>query len=309
MRSHIRHEINWEEGTGDIFQYDIVKGITLYYCQFRTQKNYIRPPLSSESNHYLEIVYNDSGIHQCYLKNGDCYEVGAGDLAFYQNLIQVDHLEFPFGSYDGLSLLIEYDAFDETTDELFQMFGISMDNIMAYLNRKRFFMTSCNGELLHLLSTLHQLKGTDDRHLLKLKVIDLLMSLERLNEVAFDAYKKFNKDVVEKVRMIKKAMDKQPEYHDTIKVLAEKYTLTQTALKTCFKYMYGYPPYEYLMRQRINHGLMLLKETDLTIAQIAQKVGYSNPSKFSKTFKKIIGCSPTEQRSRLLGADLPNRSC
>lgn len=306
---YVLTETCWKYGKGEILQYDIVKGITLYYCQYQTKENYVRKPLSSESHHYLEIVYNQSGIHQCYLQSGQCYEVGAGDLAFYQNLLKVDYLSFPFGVYDGLSIFLEYDVFDDTTHQLLDLFGISIDNILMYLNKKRFFVLSCDGYLLHLLGEIYQLKRTNDINLLKVKVIDLLLTLERLDHVIDDGYKKFSQDIVKKVRHIKQAIDEYPENHETIATLSEKYGLPQTTLKTCFKYMYGYPPYEYLMRQRVNYGVILLKETDMSIAQIAQKVGYSNPSKFSKTFKKIIGYSPTEQRKRLLGVDSTNRSC
>ena len=40
----------------------------------------------------------------------------------------------------------------------------------------------------------------------------------------------------------------------------------------------------------------LLTDTNLKIVEIAGKLGYENPNKFSTAFKKIIGMSPREYR-------------
>lgn len=56
-------------------------------------------------------------------------------------------------------------------------------------------------------------------------------------------------------------------------------------------------PHQFIISTRINHGKYLLEETNLSIKNIAQELGYSDAFSFSKQFKKITGRSPTSHRS------------
>jgi len=48
--------------------------------------------------------------------------------------------------------------------------------------------------------------------------------------------------------------------------------------------------------QRIQHALSLLKETDLSIEEIARHSGYTDPDYFARVVRKTVGVSPTEFR-------------
>lgn len=54
----------------------------------------------------------------------------------------------------------------------------------------------------------------------------------------------------------------------------------------------------YLNVVRIAEVKRLLKETDLTISEIAYKAGYNHISHFNRVFKNEVGCSPKQFRSR-----------
>lgn len=47
---------------------------------------------------------------------------------------------------------------------------------------------------------------------------------------------------------------------------------------------------------KLNRGLTLLQTTSLTIPEISAALGYSERSKFDKTFKRIYGVTPTTYR-------------
>ena len=57
---------------------------------------------------------------------------------------------------------------------------------------------------------------------------------------------------------------------------------------------------EYLTKVRMEKAVQLLRNTDLTIEEIAKQIGYSNSSYFIKVFREWIGFSPGEFR---LGKD------
>lgn len=63
-----------------------------------------------------------------------------------------------------------------------------------------------------------------------------------------------------------------------------------------FSKTYHTTPLEYLIDLRINHACIMLKNTDLTVSEIATYCGVSDGNYFSRIFKKRIGCSPTAYR-------------
>ena len=69
-----------------------------------------------------------------------------------------------------------------------------------------------------------------------------------------------------------------------------------TALKKCFRGVYGTSVYSYLRTYRLQVAQKLLLETELPVTEIASKIGYENPNKFTSAFKEMYGSSPTEFR-------------
>ena len=78
--------------------------------------------------------------------------------------------------------------------------------------------------------------------------------------------------------------------------LAQRYHISLTSLKGAFKQVYGLPINTYLRRCRVQHAEQLLFTTDLSILEIAQRVGYDSPSRFVAMFKREKGITPRECR-------------
>ena len=55
----------------------------------------------------------------------------------------------------------------------------------------------------------------------------------------------------------------------------------------------GLSPNDYLTQYRINRACSLLRNSKLTISNIANSVGYDDPLYFSRVFKKVKGVSPS----------------
>ena len=69
-----------------------------------------------------------------------------------------------------------------------------------------------------------------------------------------------------------------------------------------FERQMGMPPYRYLHMCRINQALALLRTTELSIAEIAERVGYSSAAVFIRHFKSFIGLSPGLYRNESIRA-------
>ena len=65
-----------------------------------------------------------------------------------------------------------------------------------------------------------------------------------------------------------------------------------------FKQRTGVNFIKYLTNVRMEHAKELLRTTDLTSAQIAERVGFLDPNYFSVVFKKTCGMTPREYRNK-----------
>jgi len=65
----------------------------------------------------------------------------------------------------------------------------------------------------------------------------------------------------------------------------------------CFAHNLNTTPFTYLLEYRIRKAAGELRETDKSVTEIACDCGFSGTSYFSKTFRKIMECTPSEYRN------------
>ncbi|WP_241675086.1 helix-turn-helix transcriptional regulator [Paenibacillus luteus] len=82
----------------------------------------------------------------------------------------------------------------------------------------------------------------------------------------------------------------------TIESVADYVGIDRTHFSKQFSKTYGLSPMKYVQKLRMNEAILLLKQTDYKLAEIAQSVGYPDLFSFSKAFKKQIGISPALYR-------------
>lgn len=90
----------------------------------------------------------------------------------------------------------------------------------------------------------------------------------------------------------------------TVAGLAEHTAVSRSTLAKRFADLVGEPPLTYLTRWRMTLAAELLVEQQTaTIADVARKVGYSDPFGFSAAFKRVRGANPSEFRRKATTAD------
>ena len=82
----------------------------------------------------------------------------------------------------------------------------------------------------------------------------------------------------------------------TLELLAEEGHMNKYYLSHAFKREYGISPINYMISRRTEESKYLLAETDLSMSQIAQLLGFSSLSYFSQVFRKTQGLTPMEYR-------------
>ena len=87
----------------------------------------------------------------------------------------------------------------------------------------------------------------------------------------------------------------------TLEQLAEDAHMNKFYLSHAFKQEYGISPINYMITKRIEESKYLLAETDLSMSQIAQLLGFSSSSYFSQVFHRTQATSPKEYRQNQKG--------
>ena len=80
--------------------------------------------------------------------------------------------------------------------------------------------------------------------------------------------------------------------------LMEHQPVSRVTFERHFKAVVGRSPGEEIRRVRSQVAAKLLRETDLAVAEIAQRCGFDNSSKFSLFFKKAVGVNPSKYRQQ-----------
>ncbi|MUL35458.1 AraC family transcriptional regulator [Gloeocapsopsis dulcis] len=89
-----------------------------------------------------------------------------------------------------------------------------------------------------------------------------------------------------------------PETNWTVEMLAKQVNMSRSAFAARFKWLVGEAPLQYITRWRMYQAVDLLRSGNLTVTEIAQRVGYDSETAFSKAFKRQIGQSPNQYRKQ-----------
>ena len=78
--------------------------------------------------------------------------------------------------------------------------------------------------------------------------------------------------------------------------MARTVGLSTSHFRRRFKAAFGRTPMAYLERVRMEEATQLIKDGDLSIKEVARKVGYGDANNFSTAFKRFFGTSPHTHR-------------
>lgn len=96
--------------------------------------------------------------------------------------------------------------------------------------------------------------------------------------------------------MVRRYIDNHFKEDLTLDQLAEMAHISKYYLAHTFREAFHTSPISYLISRRIQESRFLLRETDLSLSQIAQILGFSSLSYFSQSFRRLEGISPIEYR-------------
>jgi len=101
------------------------------------------------------------------------------------------------------------------------------------------------------------------------------------------------------------AMDRDHAQPLDIRSLARIAHVSEAHFIRTFRGTFGETPHRYLQRRRVERAMFLLRESERSVTEICFDVGFSSLGTFGRTFRAIVGESPTAYRAAAHAAAVP----
>lgn len=290
------YQMKNDTGDGTSTFYEVYPGIGVMYNDFHMESCPSRK--FESSTHTFAIHHCREGRIEWEVSNGAYLYLASGDIMLDSSTTENKYCSFPVSHYHGITITISVPKAIAEISELLSMFSIDLEQLeQLFTPKNRPFIMHGDSFSDHVISELYHVPDSIRLEYLRVKVLELLVTLKTIDPCALGEERPyFYKTQVEKIKAIRAFMTSNPERHFTMEELAAKYDISVSALKQCFKGVYGTAIYTYMRNYRIDLAASLLTQTDEPITAIAGKVGYTNTSKFSEAFKSVKGKNPLEYR-------------
>lgn len=143
----------------------------------------------------------------------------------------------------------------------------------------------------------HAIEGFSDSSLLGLTTgLSRLIALARIHSMPNSGLACQTKD---RILAIIHQLHAEPARDWHIDQLASLTGLSLPHFTERFRKQTGCPPKQFLIRLRLQIASALMQDADLTVAEIANRIGYDDPYYFSRLFRRHTGLSPRAYRREL----------
>lgn len=210
---------------------------------------------------------------------------------------------FPLGHYHGIGISFQLEVAAKALPQQMLDFPVSLHALREKYcgGESHSFIIPSDPAIEHIFSELYHVPSKIRKDYFRIKVLELLLYLDAL-ELSEHREERpyFYRGQVEKIKAAQAFLTENLATHYTVEELSERFDIALTPLKACFKNVYGSPVFTYMRDYRMNHAATLLrKNSDLSVSEIAGRVGYDSPSKFSAAFRQVMGRAPLEYRKSL----------
>ena len=266
---------------------------------------YFRQELSKETYELIDWHWH-SGFQFCYVTSGEIIMqtvkrkviLEEGDGMFIQS--QQVHKAMnrsKKAEYISLNLPIHFLGLEGS--ELYYRFMepvLHAESVESIIIRKK---DSDMAEFLAVLKTCAK-KIVSENSIYSLNLLaDLLLLWEELfRQISITDCSQvkrngINKRVQELLRYLQTNYNKKVTLQD----IANHVNLSKSECSRFFKKITGETIFEYLLKYRIEKSIELLRNTDMTITEIAYETGFMSQSYYDQRFRKVKGISPLKYRN------------
>lgn len=194
----------------------------------------------------------------------------------------------------------------EYLTDLSSRFPRQMEPILTRIKKKDFCFLS--DQHLRITPRMHavirRIQNHDSSHMagslfLEAQILDLLslmfIQLDQSASSQSNGHSLSPSDQ-ERIRRVREILMERMKDPPTLAELSRLVGTNEFKLKRGFKKIFGTSPYDYHLQHKLEQARSYILDTDLTIAEIAYKVGYSDPAHLTNAFRKQYGICPSDLR-------------
>lgn len=275
---------------------NLYPGITLGYVEYSNTHSHKH----NSGENLLEINYCNKGQIGWELENGNKVFLGEGDFSIHTTKTCAhSHIVIPSGNFQGIQFLMDMDAIRQTPPDPLQNTDIQIDALYEKFCQHETISFFAGNEQTNTIFRyfFHQPEELQLAYQ-RIKFMELILYLLRTDSSALERLTPYRSEQLCTIRRIHDDMLKHLDERITIESLSQKYLMNSTTLKAMFKSVYGDSLATHMKVHRMQHAAHLLTDTDMTLSEIAQAVGYESQSKFTAAFKNYYDILPREYRKK-----------
>lgn len=95
-------------------------------------------------------------------------------------------------------------------------------------------------------------------------------------------------------------LENNVEEYNQVSDLVDHFSLSRSTIQALFKKYVNLTPKNYINKIRLNRSKQMIRETQMTLSQIADKLGYGSIQYFSRAFSREFGMSPSSYAKSIL---------
>ena len=283
-------------GEGTMTAYAVFPGVMLSFNDFHME--YYRSGFVSDRR-ILAIDHCREGQMEYVAGNGMVGYTAAGDMKLDRRRHHTGDFVFPSCHYHGLTVAFDLDIVGQSLSEEVKDFPVTPEQIITRFSLGD-YPRVLHGmeEAEHIFGELYRVPAKIRIPYFRVKILELLLYLDAVTVPKNEDHQPyFYRTQVEKVKAIRRFLTEHISENFTQEELSRQFDIPMTAMKSCFRSVYGEAIGTWLAGYRMNLAAeLLLKEKETGIAEIGSRVGYSNAGKFTEAFKKIMKLTPSEYR-------------
>lgn len=283
------------DGGGTITCYPLFDGVKAVLLQLET-RCFIETRTKKNA---LEINFCSNGRFESSFSARDHVILKPGDMSVstFDGIHGTEsESTFPLGYYDGICLHVDCCAAQAWMQRHTPDFAVDFDALKCrLLSDSWYFAGNAGPRCEHVFRELYENVSYFDREYLQLKAVELFMLLARIPlsgaERGYCSPKQ-----LELIRHLRDHLLTDRESYVSLAQLAEEHGISVSHLQKLFRQVYGVPIYRYIKEYRLEQSAVELVRSEKKITEIAMDAGYDSASKFSESFRKRYGVTPSAYR-------------
>lgn len=282
--------------------FPLFPGITIAYI-------FVNSPTWTAPNFYgngsvekgpLLVNYCVTGRCEMILNNENFVYVKDGEISLTECFAQKQYV-YPRRIYEGMEFFVDIDTLTEQSTWVQKEFAIDFHRIVdRFCPEGGTYISSVlpeGEEILTKLWGLIDIPVPYSISQMKIYTLALFSLLQNIYDIPpSQACTFFTETQVDIAKRVEKIITSDLRQHHPAWELAAQFSVSETSLKNYFRGVFGQNISIYLREVRMKKAAELLATTKLSVAEVAEQVGYMNQSKFASVFKKQFGLSPLEYR-------------